>query len=133
MTTIEDLARTLADKHGIESVPAVRDGVSALVDQIADDPDLWDADTNQLTPAGAEMIADAYNPEIVSTAAGNLLADIETENAEIARAEAAIADRIVERDRLIRAAMQTELPREAIAAAAGLKVARLYQIRDGRR
>ncbi len=47
--------------------------------------------------------------------------------------EARLAERIAGRDNLIRAALRTELPRAAIAAAAGVKEARLYQIRDGRR
>lgn len=47
-------------------------------------------------------------------------------------------DRVVEeldsqRDALIRALMGTDVPRDRVAATAGLKVARLYQIRDGRR
>lgn len=38
-----------------------------------------------------------------------------------------------ERDELVRAALRTDLRRADIAAAAGVKEARLYQIRDGRR
>jgi hypothetical protein len=37
------------------------------------------------------------------------------------------------RDELVRALLQTRVPREDIAAAARVKPARLYQIRDGRR
>ena len=38
-----------------------------------------------------------------------------------------------ERDELIRHLMGTKTPRDKVAEAAGLKVARLYQIRDGSR
>lgn len=133
MTTIDEIARTIAEQHGIESISAVRDGVTALVDQISDDADLWDAEANALTPDGVIVITEAYDPQLVSTRAGQLLVDIETEARAIVAAEQVIAERTAERDRLIRAAMQTELPRADIAAAAGVKEARLYQIRDGRR
>lgn len=52
---------------------------------------------------------------------------------QIADERAAAARHTARRDELIRAAMRTELPRAAIAAAAGVKEARLYQIRDRRR
>jgi hypothetical protein len=56
------------------------------------------------------------------------LISVVAERAELERRSAQLEQR---RDELVSALMQTRTPRETIAAAAGLKVARLYQIRDG--
>lgn len=68
-----------------------------------------------------------------ATVASDLLERLRAKAAEIADAEHQLADLYTERDELIRAAMRTDLRRPDIAAAASLKEARLYQIRDGRR
>lgn len=137
MTTINDLAHTIADRHDIDSLTAAREAVTVMVDQIADDADLWDADTHALTPAGVEVvsqaIAESYKVGAVATSAQNLLADIDDTAAGIASLEKQHAELVARRDELIRAALRTELPRADIAAAARVKPARLYQIRDGRR
>lgn len=129
---------SIADQHGIDSIDAARKSVTALVDQISDDPDLWDATTDTLTPAGVEVVtravADSYSVGAVATAAANLLVQIEDAAAAIADTEKRLAEQVAHRDELIRQALKTELRRADIAAAAGLKgEARLYQIRDGRR
>jgi hypothetical protein len=61
--------------------------------------------------------------------ADQLLAELAATTAERVRLDE-------RRDELVRALMRmdaADAPRERIAEAAGLKVARLYQIRDGRR
>lgn len=130
MTTIDDLARIIRATYDLDTLDAARDVIRVHVDQIADDPDLWDADADALTPDGVELVSGAIAASYAgghhSTAAQQLLTDIED-------AVAAIAAHTARRDELIRAALRTELPRGDIAAAAKLKPARLYQIRDGRR
>lgn len=131
MTTIDDLARTIADRHGIDTLDAAREVVTVHVDQISDDPDLWDAESSTLTDAGAEVVtravAESYSVGAVATRAAQILVELE----QLAAERKQLDDR---RDELIRAALRTELRRADIAAAAGFKSeARLYQIRDGRR
>lgn len=137
MTRIEDLAQNIAETHGIDSHDAAVDVVRVHVDQIADDPDLWDAEQNQLTESGAdvitEAIAAAYERNLNGTVAQRLLDDIAEAAAAIEALETKVAEYTADRDELIRAALKTELRRADIAAAAGVKEARLYQIRDGRR
>jgi hypothetical protein len=137
MSTIDDLAQKIRNAHGIDTLTAARDVVTVHVDQIADDPDLWNTDAQTLTPAGVEVItravAESYGIGAVATAAANLLVQIEETAAAITATEKRLAEQVAERDELIRAALRTELRRADIAAAAGVKEARLYQIRDGRR
>ncbi len=136
-TSIDDLAQTIADAHGIDTLEAARDVVQVHVNQIADDVDLYDSETHELTDAGAalvaEVVAQSYAHGVVSTKADNLLALIDAERGAIEAAEEEVRERTERRDELIRAALRTELPRRMIADAAGVKEARLYQIRDGRR
>jgi hypothetical protein len=137
MTTIEDLAQTIANIHGIDSMDAARDVVRVHLDQVADNPEFYNIETRELTDLGTtvitETIAQGYVHGFVSTHADNLLSLIDAEAGAIVAAEKEVAERTARRDELIRAALRTELPRAAIASAAGVKEARLYQIRDGRR
>jgi len=141
MTSIDDLARTIRDTHGIDTLDAVRESVTVLVDQIADDPDLYDPDANALTDAGVQVVTEAvaasYSIGAVATRAAQLLVEIETVVAKLnevrRQRDGEIAELTRERDELIRAAMRTELRRADIAGAAGVKVARLHQIRHGSR
>ncbi len=125
-----DLARTLADHHGIDTHAAAVDTVRVHVDEIRDDPELWDTATRTLTPAGVEVITRAVNAShsvgAVATRAAQMLVELEEVTGEIDRLTA-------RRDELVRQAMRTELRRDDIAEAAGVTPARLYQIRDGRR
>lgn len=129
-TTIDDLARTIADEHGIDTFTAAVNVVTGTVDDIRDDADLWDSVTNTLTPAGVKLVTGAiaatYSIGAVATRAAQILVDLEDVVAEIGKLTA-------RRDDLIRAGMRTELRRADIAAAAQLNESRLYQIRDGRR
>jgi hypothetical protein len=136
-TTIDTLTQTVRDTHGIDALDAARQVVTVHVDQISDDPGLWDANTSTLTDAGVELvtgaIAESYAQGYHATAAQQLLDDIADEAAAIEAATRVVAEATARRDEIIRAALRTELPRAAIARAADLKEARLYQIRDGRR
>lgn len=137
MTRIEDLAQTIADTHGIMSRAAAEDVVRTFVDQISDDTDLWNAETEQLTPEGVQVVTTAvavsYANDLNGTVAQRLLNEIAEAAAAIETFEGKVYEYTAERDELIRAALKTELRRADIAAAAGVKEARLYQIRDGRR
>lgn len=129
-TTIPDLARTIQDIHGIDSHGAALSIVGVYVDQIADDPELFDPATRRLTEEGIQVVTAAVEAanerDLYSGHATALLA-------AISDTATAITEKVAERDSLIRAAMKTELPRAKIAAAADLTEARLYQIRDRRR
>jgi len=137
MTTIDELAETIQATHDIDTLDAARDVVQVHVDQIADDADLRQPETRRLTTAGVVVVttavAESYTRGLHGTAAQRLLEEIGDQAAAIAAAEKTIAERTARRDELVRAALRTELPRAAIAEAAGVKPARLYQIRDGRR
>src|SRR5688572_29054622 len=137
MTTIEALAQTIRTRHDLDTLDAARQVVTVYVDQISLDADLWNADAAELTDEGVEVVsravAESYAQQIHGTVAHRLLEEIGDEVAAIAAAEQTIAERTARRDELVRAALRTELPRAAIAEAAGVKPARLYQIRDGRR
>lgn len=136
MTTIESLAQDIRAQYDID-MDAARDIVQVHVDMIRDDADLWSEDAATLTPAGVEVVTEAvaiaYRKELHGTVAASLLDEIGNAAAEIRATESKLADLIQERDEAIRKALRTELRRADIAAAAGLKEARLYQIRDGRR
>ena len=136
MTAIAHLAHNVADRHDISHAAAV-DAIRAHVDQVADDPDLWDADTGELTTAGValvtEAIAETYAGGHIATAASLLLERIADITADITSAMTRLTELTAERDELVRAALGTEARRTDIAAASGLTVGRLYQIRDGRR
>lgn len=57
-----------------------------------------------------------------------------TELEDIAARRRRLVDELDERrDELVRSLLRTSAPRERIAESAGVSVARLYQIRDGRR
>lgn len=137
LTTIYELATPIAEQHGIDSYMAAVDAIQVMVEQIADDADLWNRDKEALTPAGVrvvtESIAQSYEKGLHGTRAALLLEQIEDKAAKIRSMEAVLADLVGDRDNLIRQALKTELRRSDIAGAAGLKEARLYQIRDGRR
>ncbi len=137
MTTIDELAETTLAEHDIDTMDAARQVVTVHIDEIRDDEDLWNVETQSLTAAGVEVvttaIAQAYANGQYATDAQRLLDDLAEAAAAITEAEQSIAERTERRDALIRRALKTELPRQAIADAAGVKPARLYQIRDGRR
>jgi len=136
MPTIPEIANQIATTHRVDHHAAI-DVVRVYVDQITDDPDLYDPDTEELTEAGAELVtgavAESYKIGAIATTASLLLEQIADAEQERAGLERQTQEARARRDELIRRAMQTELRRPDIAAAAGVKEARLHQIRHGRR
>ncbi len=130
MTTIDELAETILTTHDLDTMDAARHVVNVHVDQIRGDEDLWMPDSLHLSAAGVEVvvgaIAASFAQGLHSTVGQHLLD-------EIADEAAAITEHRERRDALIRRALKTDVPRGEIAAAARVKPARLYQIRDGRR
>lgn len=135
--TIDELARIVQSVYGIDTLVAAREGVGVLVDQISDDSDLWDSQTQTLTAAGIGIVlgatAESYTQGYYATTAVELIEEIANENRSAEEAQKVAAEHLARRDELVRSALRTELPRTAIADAANVKLARLYQIRDGRR
>ena len=133
MTTIDQLATQLSDLHGVDPTVMAR-SIRALVDQIADDPDLWDG---QLTPDGVDLVttqvSETYAAGTIATEASQLLEQIAAAESRRGGAARQADEHAGLRDELIRAALRTEARRGDIAAAGGVSVGRLYQIRDGRR
>lgn len=107
------------------------------IDQISDDPALRLEDTEILTEKDRDLVTTAvvesYASGQISTESQDILEQIATQAAAKAAAEQLVREYTDRRDALIRSALHTELPRTRIAAAAGVLVARIYQIRDGRR
>ena len=137
MIDVDTLARKIAATHGITTHAAAREVVIVHAEQLTDDPNLWNADTEQLTTAGEALVVqavdEAYTAGTLATSATTFLEDIAAAAAEMVTAERDLATARDRRDDLIRAAMRTELPRDAIATAGRIKPARLYQIHYGRR
>jgi hypothetical protein len=136
MPTIPEIANQIATTHGVDRHAAI-DVVRTYVDQIADDPDLWNADAEELTAAGTELVVGAIDEShrqgLFSTDASILLQQIEIAEQERANLKQQAREALIRRDELVRRAFATELPRDLIATAAGINKARIYQIRDGRR
>lgn len=133
MSTIDGLASRVAQEREIDFA-AARDVVTTYAGQISDDPDLWSVDAETLTPDGVEVvltaIATAYEHDLNSTTETLMLDELE----DIRRRRGELVTELDERrDELVRTLMGTSVARKRIADAAGLKEARLYQIRDGRR
>lgn len=133
MTTIDDLTQATAAKYDIPT-DAARDVVTTYVNQISDDPDLWNADDETLTTDGVDIVTTAietaYEHDLNSSAEDLMLAELEDIIAKRAKLTAELDER---RDELVRSLMKTSVARKRIAAAADLSEPRLYQIRDGRR
>lgn len=109
---------------------------SESIPDVTDPRDVADMVAALHRRAGAARLIDALAGLGVAhdrATARHLLDDIADQAAAIRAAEETIAKRTGRRDELIRAALSTELRRADIAAAARVKEARLYQIRDGRR
>jgi hypothetical protein len=135
-TTIATIAQNVANAHDIDLEVAQR-VVQVHVDQIADDPDLYNPDDQTLTDKGVQVVSRIIQvsdgQELWSTTAHDLLDQLDNITTAIRDAQERVDYLTDDRDRIIRGLMGTEVPREHIATVAGLKVARLYQIRDGRR
>ena len=127
MATIEDIAEATAYFYGIE-LDAARDVVTTYVDQIRDDSDLWNAETDELTTDGADVvktaISEGYARRVYSTAEAAMLAELDDISAKLPQ----MTER---RDELVRSLMRSTVARTDVADAARLTEGRLYQIRNG--
>lgn len=132
MKTVAELAQDVANAYDIDTETA-QQVVQVHVDQISDDPDLWNAADQTLTNNGAQVVSRAIQHSTDHQLWGTQATAMLDELAEVTNRLSQHDELIADRDRLIRNLMGTEVPREHIASVAGLKVARLYQIRDGRR
>jgi hypothetical protein len=96
----------------------------------------WKIDTNErgqelLNTGGFEQtVSDEEFWEIVARHDADRIKAVLAELEEITAKRQQLGDR---RDEIVRDLMQTSVARKRLARAAGLKEARLYQIRDGRR
>lgn len=125
--TIENLTNQLVATTGYDK-SAVHAGLVAIVDQIIDDPDLWDEDSKTLSAAGAELTCAEFRKGFLGGAeqeAIDLLGTIAAQMERMERDGDALAQ---SRDDLIRYLMGTATPRTIIAEAAGLTLSRMYQI-----
>jgi|GEM_PF-1757827 len=132
VTTIDELAHEIRRRHSIGRHAAAVDVARVHVDQIADDPDLWNADTEHLTDAGRQLVLEAvaasYSVGAIATRAAQILTDLEDQAVQIRDTRDRLAELLDERNGLIRAALRTEAPVPTIAAAAGVKPSRVHQI-----
>lgn len=118
--TVSGLAEDMASAHGMDD-SAAEEAVRTAVDQIADDPDLWDADRELIIGQGVQIVSDQIAQHAKSTAETSMLEELASVPAQIAELE-------TRRDELVRSLMGTSVPRAQIAEARGTTVARLYQI-----
>ncbi len=134
--TVETFAQAVANAHDID-LETAQQVVQVHVNQIADDPDLYDPDTKTLSNKGAKIVDQAIqnsdSQQLWSTTAHNLLNQLDAVVERITNTQNDLDVLVADRDQIIRKLMTTEVPRDHIATVAGLKPARLYQIRDGRR
>jgi hypothetical protein len=123
MITTEDLAREL---------DVTTETITVLVDQIADDAELWDADAQLLTDAGAEIIRDqvATDDEPLMVAA---LLNVEAARTRLTAEREAADDAEQAYRAAIVAAVGLGHPRSRVAERAGITPQRVGQIYDGHR
>ncbi len=135
-TTVTDFTQDIANVHDID-LDTARHVVQVHVDQIAADRDLYDPETQALTDEGVQVVSqaihDSDSQQLWSTTAHNLLNQLDAVVERITNTQNDLDGLVADRDQIIRKLMTTEVPRDHIATVAGLKPARLYQIRDGRR
>jgi hypothetical protein len=102
------------------------EALRTLVDQIADDSDLYNDETFEITDAGMEVIRTALAAS--QPHGDDLLADVEGFAAEYADAQQKADDAMQKRDAAVRAAVAYGHNRTKVAQMAGISRERLYQI-----
>lgn len=140
MSSIDALAAELATKHDIDRA-AAKAAIETYAGQLSDDATLYDETSGDLTDAGADLVRDQFAADYDGQPTpGNVGANhVELRDeikASMQRANELAQERddeIARRDDLIRAAIKGGVRVEDIAQDVGLKRARIYQIRDGRR
>lgn len=124
MTTIADIAAAIAYHLDIDQGAALTLATTYAAQLDYPVPEGGQAPDVEVTAEDAGHILSAAG--VAQAAAAASVLD------DIVDAVGAIEAATVERDRLIRRAIADGVPRAAIASAAGLSRARVYQIRDGR-
>ena len=113
--------RGAADNLGV-----TEETIVTLIDQIADDPELWDSENQQITEAGMEILREQLSTS--EPIGEDLLAEVER-TAHIAAIAKAVADEARKaRDVAVRAAVAYGHKRTEVAERAGFRRERLYQI-----
>lgn len=129
MIELRVLAADLADKYDTDTA-AMLEAVRTYAGQVSGDADLWDAEAEELTEAGEEIVRGS-----VAAWQGDEGAQ-DAALAELAEAQADVDkhdEQIARRDAAIRAAVKQSVSALRIAEMTGLSRGRIYQIRDGRR
>lgn len=129
MIELRDLADELAEQYDTDRT-AMLEAVTTYAGQISDDTDLWDADTDELTEDGEEIVRGS-----IAAWQGDTIAT-DTILSELTEAQDAVNlhdEQTARRDGAVRAAIAATVPVIRIAEMTGLTRARIYQIRDGRR
>lgn len=140
MISIDALAAELATKYDIDRT-AARTAVETYAGQLNDDDTLYDETSGELTKAGAELVRDQFAADYAGQPAPGSVGATHLELREEIKKSVALANdlaqrrdgEIARRDDLVRAAIKGGVRVEDIAQDVGLKRARIYQIRDGRR
>lgn len=127
MISLNDLAAQIADERDVP-VADMLEIVKTYAGQISGDSDLYDAETEELTDDGAEVIIGS----IASAALHNessVLDELMDAQADVNRQP----ERLTRRDNAVRKALAEGTPVREIVEHTGLSRERVYQIRDGRR
>jgi hypothetical protein len=138
MTNIDRLGIELASRYDVDTRTAM-EAVDTYAGQLQDD-DLYSTDTDRLTEAGAEVIRAQFAadhgaplPGTVADDKGQLRAEVRDLTQREADLRVGADQALDERDALIRRGIEMGVRVADLAEDAGLKPARIYQIRDRRR
>lgn len=127
MISTRELAERLAEERDVP-VPEMLEIVRVYAGQLADDTDLYDVETGELSDTGVELIITSVAESALYTTA-SVLDELVQAQDDVNRQE----DRLSRRDAAIRAALKEAVPVREIVEHTGLSRERVYQIRDGRR
>lgn len=109
-----------------DNLDVTEETIVTLIDQIADDPELWDSENQQITEAGMEILREQLSTS--EPIGEDLLAEVER-TARISNVADAVASAAMEaRNVAMRAAVAYGHKRTEIANRAGVRRERLYQI-----
>lgn len=119
--TTERMVDAVARHHGLAARGAALAIVNVYIGHAAEDPELWDVDTGQLTPDGIAAVWTEIGHGVTGGVNDTLLA-------ALADAATWAREALANRDALVRAAFRARIPRARIADAAQVTPARVYQI-----
>lgn len=130
--TIDEYAQGVAENWDIP-VDVAREHITACVEQIADDPDLWDAENEKIRRDGEYIIARKLQDVFMSREADAAMAEVRSATAKVESLTSELDNAKQYRDAKIRTAIQRGKSVADLTQATGLSRERVYQIRDGRR